>query len=70
MKRLTEKIVLSGLMTAWLRATLPTRRSSVFGLMATTEGTSSPPSAEGITVGLPPSITVTDRVGRAEVNAD
>ncbi len=58
MKRLIEKIVFSGLTTAWLRATRPTRRSP-FLLMATTEGTRRSPSADGMTIGSPPSMTAT-----------
>ena len=53
MKRLIEKTVLVGLVMAWLRATRPTRRSP-FLLIATTDGTSRSPSAEGITTGSPP----------------
>ena len=48
----------SGLTTAWLRATRPTRRSW-FLLTATTDGTSRSPSAEGMTTGSPPSMTAT-----------
>ena len=59
MKRLIEKIVFSGLMIAWRRATWPTIRSPVLGLTATTDGISRPPSAEGMTIGSPPSMTAT-----------
>src|SRR3990170_5111870 len=59
MNRLIEKIVFSGLTIAWRRATCPTMRSPVFGLTATTDGTSRPPSEDGITVGSPPSMMAT-----------
>src|SRR3712207_9325474 len=55
MKRLTEKIVFSGFVTACRRAKRPTRRSPL-GVTATTDGVSRSPSAFGITVGSPPSI--------------
>src|SRR5438094_5885834 len=55
MKRLIEKTVFSGLVTAWRRASRPTRRSPA-GLTATTDGVSRSPSALGITVGSPPSM--------------
>ena len=55
-KRLIEKIVFSGLIIAWLRATCPTKRSP-FLLTATTDGTRRLPSAEVITTGSPPIIT-------------
>ena len=58
MKRLIEKTVFSGLVTAWRRASRPTRRSPE-GLTATTEGVSRSPSAFGTTVGSPPSMTAT-----------
>jgi hypothetical protein len=54
MKRLIEKIVFSGLMMAWLRATRPTSRSE-FLLTATTDGTRRSPSAEGMTMAHRPS---------------
>ena len=57
-----EKIVLSGLVTAWRRATIPTMRSPVLGLTATTEGKSRPPSALGITVGSPACITAAQQL--------
>src|SRR3954468_10489895 len=56
MKRLIEKIVFSGLVTAWRFATWPTRRSPLLEI-ATTEGVVRAPSALGITTGSPPSIT-------------
>src|SRR5436309_11962547 len=51
-------MVFLGLVTAWRRATRPTRRSPVFE-NATTEGVVRKPSAFGITLGSPPSITAT-----------
>src|SRR5713101_8343668 len=57
MKRLTLKMVFSGLVIACRRATWPTRRSPVLGLTATTEGVSRLPSAFSSTVGSPASIT-------------
>src|SRR3954454_8500070 len=56
MKRLIEKIVLVGLVTAWRLATVPTRRSPLWA-NATTDGVVRPPSAFSITVGSPPSRT-------------
>jgi hypothetical protein len=56
MKRLMEKTVFCGLVTAWRLATVPTRRSPD-GANATTEGVVRPPSAFSITVGSPPSRT-------------
>ena len=50
MNRLIEKIVFSGLVTAWRFATWPTRRSPVL-LNATTEGVMRLPSAFWMTVG-------------------
>jgi hypothetical protein len=58
MKRLIEKTVLAGLVTACRLASWPTSRSPVL-VKATTEGTVRPPSAEAMTVGSPPSITAT-----------
>src|SRR3989344_9306654 len=52
---LTEKIVSLGLTIACLLATLPT----IFLIGLTTEGMVFSPSAECITLGLPPSITAT-----------
>src|SRR5919202_5924197 len=63
MKRLTLKIVFSGLVIAWRRATWPTRRSPVFGFTATTDGVRRLPSAFSSTVGSPASmIAVTELV--------
>src|SRR5881227_3697996 len=56
MKRLIEKTVFCGLVTAWRLATVPTRRSPEL-VKATTEGVVRPPSAFSITVGSPPSST-------------
>ena len=58
MKRLIEKTVFAGLVTAWRLASWPTRRSPVL-VKATTDGTVRPPSAELMTVGSPPSMTAT-----------
>src|SRR5690242_8657494 len=58
MKRLIEKTVFSGLVTAWRLATWPTRRSPVL-VMATTDGVVRAPSWLGITTGSPPCITAT-----------
>src|SRR5215211_4099696 len=55
MKRLTEKTVFSGFVTACRRAKRPTRRSPL-GVTATTDGVSRSPSAFGMTVGSPPSM--------------
>src|SRR5450755_2305793 len=56
MKRLIEKIVFCGLVTAWRLATVPTRRSPD-DVNATTDGVVRPPSAFSMTVGSPPSST-------------
>src|SRR3954453_10945167 len=56
MKRLIEKMVFCGLVTAWRLATVPTRRSPD-AAKATTDGVVRPPSAFSITVGSPPSRT-------------
>src|SRR5215207_9828844 len=56
MKRLIEKTVFSGFVTAWRFATVPTSRSPPL-LKATTDGVVRPPSAFSITVGSPPSRT-------------
>src|ERR1700686_3517232 len=56
MKRLIEKIVFCGLVTAWRLAIVPTRRSPE-AAKATTDGVVRPPSAFSITVGSPPSST-------------
>src|SRR5688500_12298882 len=58
MKRLIEKTVFSGFITAWRLATVPTRRSPE-SVNATTDGVVRPPSAFSSTVGSPPSITAT-----------
>ena len=58
MKRLIEKMVFSGLVTACRLATWPTSRSPVL-VNATTEGVSRLPSGLVMTVGSPPSITAT-----------
>src|SRR4030088_3239926 len=61
MKRLTLKMVFSGLVIACRRATWPTRRSPVLGLTATTDGVRRLPSAFSSTVGSPASrIAVTE----------
>src|SRR3977135_2188685 len=56
MKRLIEKTVFVGFVTAWRLATVPTRRSPPC-VNATTDGVVRPPSAFSITVGSPPSRT-------------
>ena len=56
MKRLIEKTVFSGLVTAWRLATVPTRRSPP-AVNATTDGVVRAPSAFSITTGSPPSRT-------------
>src|SRR5215210_8749969 len=56
MKRLMEKTVFVGLVTAWRLATVPTRRSPPL-VKATTDGVVRPPSEFSITVGSPPSKT-------------
>src|SRR5881396_3461771 len=58
MKRLMEYTVFVGLVTACRRATSPTRRSPVLE-NATTDGVVRKPSAFGITLGSPPSMTAT-----------
>ena len=58
MKRLIEKMVCLGLVTAWRLATWPTSRSPSL-VNATTDGVVRPPSALGMTTGSPPSITAT-----------
>ena len=58
MKRLIEKIVASGLITAWRFATVPTSRSPD-SVNATTDGVVRPPSAFSRTSGSPPSSTAT-----------
>ena len=58
MKRLIEKTVFSGLVTAWRFATWPTSRSP-FLVNATTDGVSRLPSGLVMTTGSPPSMTAT-----------
>src|SRR5207237_3582221 len=58
MNRLMEYTVFVGLVTACRRATSPTRRSP-FLANATTDGVVRKPSAFGITLGSPPSMTAT-----------
>src|SRR5436305_9313794 len=58
MKRLIEKIVFCGLVTAWRLATVPTRRSPDWA-KATTDGVVREPSEFAMTVGSPPSRTAT-----------
>ena len=50
--------MLAGLVMAWRLAIWPTSRSPLL-LKATTDGTVRPPSALGMTVGSPPSMTAT-----------
>src|SRR5512136_1023089 len=54
--RFTDATVRSGLDTAWCLATWPTRRVPSL-VKPTTEGVVLPPSALGMTRGLPPSIS-------------
>src|SRR5437867_3731718 len=61
MKRLIEYTVFLGLVTAWRRATSPTSRSPLFE-NATTDGVVRKPSALGITLGSPPSMTATQEL--------
>src|SRR5947199_1899430 len=56
MKRLIEKTVFWGFVTAWRLATVPTSRSPPW-VNATTDGVVRPPSAFSMTVGSPPSST-------------
>src|SRR4051794_273967 len=58
MKRLMEKMVFSGLVTACRLATCPTSRSPDL-VKATTDGVSRPPSGFVMTTGSPPSMTAT-----------
>ena len=58
MWRLTDRMVRSTLVTAWRLATSPTR-TSPFLAKATTDGVVREPSALAMTVGSPPSRTVT-----------
>ena len=69
MKRLIEKTVFSGLVTAWRLATWPTSRSPVF-VNATTDGVSRPPSGLVITTGSPPSMTATTELVVPRVDSD
>src|SRR5471030_2793246 len=55
-RRLAEKTVLLGLVTAWRLAAWPTKRSPDL-VKATTDGVVRAPSAFGITTGSPPSMT-------------
>ena len=59
MKRLIEKTVFSGFVTAWRLATWPTSRSPLPFANATTDGVVRPPSGFVITRGLSPSMTAT-----------
>ena len=56
MKRLIEKTVFCGFVTAWRFAAWPTSRSPLF-VNATTEGVVRAPSLFSKTTGSPPSIT-------------
>ena len=69
MKRLIEKTVFCGLVTAWRLATWPTSRSPSL-VKPTTDGVVRPPSALGMTTGIAAFHDRDDRVGRAEVDAD
>src|SRR6478735_8353669 len=55
MKRLAEKTVFLGFVTAWRLAAWPTTRSPVF-VKATMDGVVRAPSAFGMTTGSPPSM--------------
>jgi hypothetical protein len=59
MKRLIEKTVFSGFVTAWRFATCPTSRSPLPLANATTEGVVRLPSGLVMTVGLSPSMMAT-----------
>ena len=61
MKRLIEKMVFSGFITAWRLATVPTSRSSE-SVKATTDGVVRPPSAFSSTAASPPSSTATQEL--------
>src|SRR3954454_17228154 len=61
MWRLTDRIVRSTLVTAWFLADWPTR-TSPFLAKATTDGVVRDPSLLAMTVGSPPSRTVTTEV--------
>ena len=69
MKRLIEKMVFSGLVTAWRLATWPTRRSPSL-LKATTDGVVRPPSELVMTLGSLALQDGHDGVGGAEVDSD
>ena len=69
MKRLIEKTVLVGLVTAWRLATVPTRRSPLC-VKATTDGVVRPPSLFSITVGSPALEHGHARVRGSEVDSD
>src|SRR5687767_9612066 len=58
MNRLIEKMVFSGLVTAWRLATCPTSRSPVL-VKPTTDGVIRLPSGLVMTTGSPPSMTAT-----------
>ncbi len=70
MKRLTEKTVFSGLMTAWRLATCPTIRSPDLGFTATTDGISRDPSDVRDDDRLAAFHHCDDRVGRAQIDTD
>ena len=69
MKRLIEKTVFSGLVTACRLATWPTSRSPVF-VNATTDGVSPAALLVGDDDGLAAFHDGDDRVGRAQVDSD
>ena len=69
MKRLIEKTVFSGLVTACRLAGAPTRRSPP-SVNATTEGVVRAPSAFSIDGGLAALEDGHARVGRAQIDAD
>ena len=68
-RRLMAKKVCSGLVTPWRLAGWPIRRSPS-GAKATMEGVVRAPSAFSMTLGAEPSMTATQRVGGAKVDAD
>src|SRR3954466_10914942 len=65
MKRLMEKIVFCGLVTAWRLVTVPTRRFPSCA-KATTDGVVRPPSTFSLTGGSPRSGTGTHAGGHAD----
>ena len=69
MKRLIEKIVFSGLVTAWRLATCPTSRSPDL-VKPTTDGVIRLPSGLVMTTGSPPSITATTEFVVPEIDTD